>query len=220
MKKDKLYTAKRYLIVFILAFLLIFLGASLEKAWHITPETHFNLALPLLKGKQPYKAIPHLVIASKSQDPVVQMLSAYQLARLYSKGADGISKNMEKAIFYYEKAASMKMPEAQYELALLYDVGDKIPENRSNAIKWMLEAAYILPEAKYALAVWIERGYLGAPNQAWAVSLYEQAAETGIQNAMKSLISIYYGGYGLFPQNIKKEQYWRRRLEESTQNDL
>ena len=121
---------------------------------------------------------------------------------------------MQKAVFYYEQAASLDMPAAQYELALLYDNGDKIPENRDKAINLMMKAAKTLPEAKYALAVWIERGYLGKPNQAWAVALYEQAANAGIKNAMKSLISIYHGGYGRFPDNIRREQYWRRRLRE------
>ena len=216
MKKDNLYTAKRYSLVMVLALFLILLGAFLERAWYATPETHFNLAVSMLEGEEPYKAIPHLTIANKSQNPIVKSLSAYQLGKLYSKGGKGISPDMKKAVFYYEQASSMKLPEAQYELALLYDVGDKIPENRDKAIKLMTEAAKVLPEAKYALAVWIERGYLGEPNQAWAVSLYEQAAYAGIENAIKSLISIYHGGYGRFPENIKEEIYWRNRLEKES----
>lgn len=216
MKKDKLYTVKRYFLIVVLALFLIFLGGFLERAWYATPETHFNLAIPLLEGKEPYKAIPHLLIANKSKNPVVKLLSAYQLGKLYSRGENGISPDMKKAVFYYEQAANMKLPEAQYELALLYDVGDKVPENRDKAIKLMTEAAKVLPEAKYALAVWIERGYLGESNQAWAISLYEQAADAGIENAMKSLISIYHGGYDRFPKNIEKEMYWRGRLEEES----
>ena len=215
MKKEKLYVTKRYLLIVILASFLILLGAFLERAWYTTPEAHFNYAVPFLKGKEPHKAIPHFLIAYKSRNPIVKALSAYQLGKLYSKGGKGISSDMNKAVFYYEKALAIKLPEAQYELALLYDVGDKIPENRDKAIKLMTEAAKFLPEAKYALAVWIERGYFGEPNQAWAVSLYEQAAHAGIRNAMKSLISIYHGGYGRFPENIKEEMYWRNQLKES-----
>ena len=212
MKKDNLYTAKRYILIVAIAFCLVILGASLEKSWRMTPETHFQEAMTLLEGS-PEKALPHFLISFKSKDPVLKSVSAYHLARLYHKGEKGMTQNIQKAVFYYEQAAQMHMPKAQYELALLYDVGDKIPENRDKAINLMIEAAETLPEAKYALAVWIERGYLGKPNQAWAVALYEQAAHAGIKNAMKSLISIYHGGYGRFPDNIRREQYWRKRLE-------
>lgn len=212
MKKDNLYTAKRYILIIAVAFCLIFIGATLEKSWRMTPETHFQEGVILL-DKAPEKALPHFLISFKSKTPSIKSASAYHLAKLYLNGTKGIPQNFQKALFYYEQAANMKMPKAQYELALLYDVGDKIPENRDKAINLMMEAAKVLPEAKYALAVWIERGYLGKPNQAWAVALYEQAAHAGIKNAMKSLISIYHGGYGRFPNNIRREQYWRKRLE-------
>ena len=213
MRKEGLYTWKRYLLLIILVIFLTGLGAILEKSWKTTPEIHYNLAIHLLQENKPEKALPHFLLANKSKFGSFRGLSAYYLAKIYSKGGNGIPVNMSKAAFYYEQAAKMKIPTAQYELALLYDVGDKIPENRDKAINLMIDAAKVLPEAKYALAVWIERGYLGKPNQAWAVALYEQAAHAGIKNAMKSLISIYHGGYGRFPDNIRREQYWRHRLE-------
>ena len=213
MKKEGLYTWKRYLLIAVLALFVLVLGAVLERAWRTTPEVHYDLGMQLLREHEVEKALPHFLIANKSKYPSFKSFSAYQLARIYSKGGNGVSVNMQKAVYYYEQAAKMKMPKAQYELALLYDVGDKVPENRGKAIALMIDAAKILPEAKYALAVWIERGYFGPPNQAWAVALYEQAAHEGITNAMKSLISIYHGGYGRFPENIRREHYWRRRLE-------
>ena len=213
MKKDNLYTTKRYVLIFVLTFFLIVLGAVLEKSWRMTPESHLDLALTLLKENQPEKALPHFLMANKSPYSSTQSISAYNLAILYHKGAKGIPQNIDKAVYYYEQAAKLNIPKAQYELALLYDVGDKIPENRGKAIELMMSAANHLPEAKYALAVWIERGYFGPPNKAWAVALYEQAANAGVKNAMKSLIAIYHGGYGHFPDNIRREHYWRRRLE-------
>lgn len=213
MKKDNLSVSTRYLSVVILTFLLIMIGAALEKSWRMTPETHLEQGLVFMNEGKIEKALPHFILANKSRNPSIKAFSAYKLAGIYHNGGKTIPQNINKAIFYYEQAAKMKIPQAQYELALFYDVGDKIPENRDKAINLMIEAAKVLPEAKYALAVWIERGYLGKPNQAWAVALYEQAAHAGIKNAMKSLISIYHGGYGRFPDNIRREQYWRRRLE-------
>ena len=213
MKKENLYTWKRYLLIVVLTVCLIGIGTALERSWQMTPETHFSRAIALL-DTQPQAALQHLLLANKSPHSSFRALSSYHLARLYHHGAKGVSSNIKKAVSYYEQAAALHLPQAQYELALLYDVGDKIPEDRTNAIHYMLEAAKSLPQAKYALAVWIERGYMGEPNQAWAVALYEQAANAGIQNAVKSLIAIYHGGYGRFPENIRREHYWRGRLEE------
>ena len=213
MKKENLSIFVRYSLVFVLTVLLIVVGAALEKSWRMTPEVHFQEGLVLLNAHETNKALPHFLIALKSKTLPIKASSSYHLAKIYYKGSKGVPQNIEKAAFYYEQAASMGLPKAQYELALLYDIGDKIPENRDKAIYYMMNAAKVLPEAKYALAVWIERGYLGKPNKAWAVALYEQAAHAGIKNAMKSLISIYHGGYGRFPDNIRREQYWRKRLE-------
>ena len=213
MKKNNLSVLKRYLLVIFLTITLIGLGAVLTKSWNMTPERHFEQAVSLLYENKAPKALPHFLLANKSPFSFIRQLSSYHLAKIYHKGIDGVPVNMKKAVFYYEQAAGLKMPKAQYDLALLYDTGDKIPENRDKALHYMMEAAKVLPEAKYALAVWIERGYLGKPNQAWAVALYEQAANAGIQNAIKSLIAIYHGGFGGFPKNIQKEQYWRARLK-------
>ena len=213
MKKDNLSVFVRYILILILMVLLTIVGATLERSWRMTPEAHINLALNFIGTNQPDKALPHLIMANKSKYPSVRLLASFKLAQIYRNGTKNMPANMKKAVYYYEQAAALKMPQAQYELALLYDVGDKIPENRDKAINLMMEAAKFMPKAKYVLAVWIERGYFGPPNQAWAVALYEQAADAGIQNAMKSLISIYHGGYGRFPENIRLEQYWRGRLE-------
>lgn len=213
MKKNNLYTTKRYLLIFVLACFLIGIGSVLTKVWRLTPETHFVEAINLLSENKKKEALVHFLLANKSHDITIRSTSAYYLGKLYQKGAKGISKNIRKAVFYYEQASRLNVSKAQYELALLYDVGDKIPENRDKAIKLMIEAARMLPEAKYALAVWIERGYLGKPDQAWAVALYEQAANAGITNAMKSLVSIYHEGFGKFPENVQREQYWHNRLK-------
>ena len=212
MKKEKLYTWKRYVLIVFITLVLVGAGIVLERSWHTTPEAHFDRAMRLL-NENPQAAVQHLLLAQKSTYPTFQAASAYHLAKIYSKGVKGVPQNMKKAVYYYELASSLDLAQAQYELALLYDVGDKIPENRDKATTLMMEAAKTLPDAKYALAVWIERGYFGTPNTAWAVALYEQAANSGIKNAMKSLIAIYHGGYGRFPDNIRRELYWRRRLE-------
>ena len=102
---------------------------------------------------------------------------------------------------------------AAYKLALLYDAGDKIPENRELAITYMAEALDAkLPDAFYVMAVWTERGYFGTVDINRAVALYEQAAQQGHINAMKSLIVLYGTGLDGIPANPERQSYWIERL--------
>lgn len=213
MSHKNLSAKSRYILLFVLLLSLSLIGTVLLRSWNQTPETHFFEAVKLIENKQPEQALNHFIFAQKSPDPIIRKVSSLYLGRLYHHGADKIPVNMNKAVFYYEQAAALKSIEALYTLALLYDVGDKVPENREKAKDYMTQAAQVLPEAQYVLAVWIERGYFGKPDTKKAVALYEKAANAGIKNAIKSLISIYHSGFGGFPMNIQKEQYWRAILK-------
>lgn len=213
MNHKTLSLKNRYTLLFVLLFSLIIIGSILLRSWNQTPDTHFFYAVKSIEQKDHARALKHFVLAQKSTDPIIRQISSLHLARLYHHGADKVPVNMNKAVFYYEQAAALKSTEALYILALLYDAGDKVAENREKAKDYMTRAAKVLPEAQYSLAVWIERGYFGKPDTDRAVKLYEKAANAGIQNAIKSLISIYHGGFGGFPKNIEKEHYWRAKLK-------
>ena len=117
------------------------------------------------------------------------------------------------ALLSLTRAAKGGEAKAAYKLALLYDAGDKVPENRDLAIEYMRKALGAnMPEAQYVTAVWMERGYFGDPNVEKAVSLYEQAAEQGHENAMKSLIVLYGTGLDGIPANKERQAYWIENL--------
>ena len=117
------------------------------------------------------------------------------------------------ALLSLTRAAKGGEAKAAYKLALLYDAGDKVPENRELAIEYMKKALEAnMPEAQYVTAVWIERGYFGAVDMEKAVGLYEQAAEQGYQNAMKSLIVLYGTGLDGIPANKERQAYWIEKL--------
>lgn len=213
MNHKDLSIKKRYILFFLILFCLLFIGTTLLKFWNQTPETHFINAIRLLEKNDQKEALKHLILAQKSQEKTIKKMSSAYLGYLYHHGSNEIPVNMDKAIFYYEEAATLNSKEALYTLALLYDAGDKVPENRDKAKEYMLKASEELPDAQYAIAVWIERGYFGKPDTQKAVNLYEKAAHAGVQNAIKSLISIYHGGFGGFPTNIQKENYWRKKLK-------
>lgn len=126
------------------------------------------------------------------------------------------AKNYTRAVRYMTKAANGGIAAAQYELALLYDAGDKIPENRELAKNYMTLATLSrLPEAHYVMAVWMERGYFEGANMNQIVGHYEYAASHGIQNAMKTLVVLYDSGVGGFPYNLKRKAYWMQKLKQA-----
>ncbi len=212
MKKNVLGPVKKFILITCCALFLILTGSFLNHAYQTQIESHLMIGLDLLKTNAP-QAVAHLQVAQKSARPEVKMLSALYLARVYHHGARGIEQNYPKAVAYYEQAAQYDVAEAQYLLALFYDAGDRVPQNQEKAKEYMRRAARTLPQAKYALGVWMERGYFGTPNMETIVRLYTEAAQQGVVNAIKSLISIYHGGFEGIPQNIEKEYYWRAELK-------
>ena len=121
-------------------------------------------------------------------------------------------KNYHTGVVSLLRASKGGLAEADYELALLYNAGDKIPENRPKAVEHMKRAAdKNFAPAQYVLGVWTEQGYFGQADTAEAVRLYEQAAKQGHKNAMTSLIVLYAGIDGV-PANKERQNYWMRKL--------
>lgn len=97
--------------------------------------------------------------------------------------------------------------QAAYKLALLYDIGDRVPENRERAIYWLQKAEQAnLPDAQYVMAVWSERGYFGVASTDLTIPMYEAAARQGHLNAMKSLANIYR------EKDPEKHQFWMNKV--------
>lgn len=97
--------------------------------------------------------------------------------------------------------------QAAFKLALMYDIGDRVPENRERAIYWLQKAEQAnLADAQYVMAVWAERGYFAEASADLVIPMYEAAARQGHLNAMKSLANIFY------ETNEKKYQFWMNKI--------
>lgn len=211
-------TVSRIILGLLLVSLVVIVAVVVHEGLR-TPEEQLSRGIAFLEKKQYTVAEKHLMRATNSSNNDVVIQASWKLGNLYRTGADGISVNGRRAELFLEKAASLGYAPAQYELALMYDVGDKIPENRQKANDWMNLAAQMgLPEALYGLGVWIERGYFGEPDMQKVFVLYEQAAEKGHVNAMRSLIVLYGDGIAGIPANPEKSVYWlgelKKKMEE------
>ncbi len=53
----------------------------------------------------------------------------------------GIDRNLATAILYFEQAAALDQPEAQYYLARMYDEGEGFVQDHERALYWYRRAA-------------------------------------------------------------------------------
>ena len=205
-----------FILIIIALFGIIYISF---KDFMMSPAEQFEMAQLSEKEGALHKAERYYLMAANNDlDENVAKIASYYLGRLYRNGGEGFNINGRRAEMFLEQAAVKGLPQAQYELALLYDVGDKVPENRERAIHWMTQAARQgYTDALFGLGVWSERGYLGKPNLNRIVSLYEQAAVQNHIYAMTSLIALYSGVYDEFPRNSDKAVYWMNRLTELNQ---
>lgn len=210
------------IIAFFLVLSLLLIMGIVARDYRRSPDDNFVVGLHAMSRGEYVLAERGFARAMKSEIPEIVSVAAYRLGLLYSAGHPGVPKDGAKATAHFLMAAEKGILPAQYQLALLYDVGDKIPENRDQAKFWMERAADGgLIDAVYALGVWHERGYYGASDLDVAVPLYERAARAGHLNAMKSLVAIYGFGYGAFPDNLEKSAHWIseiRRLEDGSRD--
>lgn len=81
------------------------------------------------------------------------------LGGMYVNGTYGAERDDAEAANWFREAADQGMPEAQYNLGMLFEVGQGVPKNPSRAAELYVKAAdQGLPQAQLRLAYLYERG--------------------------------------------------------------
>jgi hypothetical protein len=99
--------------------------------------------------------------------------------------------------------------EAQFNLGLMYDLGEGVPENDSEAVKWYRKAAAQgYAKAQLNLGNMYRNG-LGVPeNHAEAVRWYRKAADQGVAGPQNNLGFMYTTGEGVPENSIRAYLWW------------
>jgi uncharacterized protein len=103
---------------------------------------------------------------------------------------------------------------AQFNLGVMYDDGEGVPQNDAEAVKWYkLAAEQGDADAQYNLGVMYDDGEGVPQNDAEAVKWYKLAADQGNAKAQSNLGVMYANGEGV-PQNDAEKPLngisWRR----------
>ena len=126
------------------------------------------------------------------EDPEINGKTAQQICDLgsdYHYGVRGRVKDYAKAVKYYRIAADRGNVDAQFELGLMYNLGDGIKRDVVEAVKWYRKAAEQgSKHAQHNLGTCYEYGVgVGSKDLSQAKFWYEKAAAQGDEEAKKKL---------------------------------
>jgi len=114
-----------------------------------------------------------------------------------------------------KKLAESGDVEAQFNLGLMYDQGQGVPQNYSEAVKWYRKAAdQGHADAQYFIGTMYVQGQ-GVPlNYTEATKWLKKAAEQGLTDAQFILGGMYYHGQGVL-KNFQAAYVWWSITSES-----
>ena len=118
-------------------------------------------------------------------------LAAMRNVALLLRKGQGTTRDPERAIYFYERAAQGGLTSAQVNAAFMYLDGDGIPQDYRKASFWFHTAAIAgVPVARYNLGVLYERGLGVEADQARALAWYTLAARSGHEKALERLTQL------------------------------
>ena len=117
-------------------------------------------------------------------------------------------KSWANAKYWYLKAAEQGYADAQYNLGVMYDQGQGVPQNEAEAAKWYRNAAKQgVADAQINLGFMYDHGQGVPQNYAEAEKWYTKAAKQGVAVAQYNLGIMYFHGQGV-PQNYAEAEKW------------
>jgi hypothetical protein len=134
---------------------------------------------------------------AKTAGPATLAESFYQRGESYYSG-DGAPQDYRQAREWFERAAAMNHPGAQFRLGTMFNEGAGVTQNYVRAREWYERAALQdHAEAQANLGVLFYFG-TGAPQDfRMAKYWYEKAAEQGLVEAIYNLGTLYENGEGV-----------------------
>jgi len=116
----------------------------------------------------------------------------HDLAALYVSGQQKVTKNYDRAIYWFKKAAAADVANAHYNLGVIYQQGLGVPASMGTALSWYEKAAELgHPEAMYNLGIAYLQGLGTKQNVTRGISYFKRAAEAGVAQAAYNLGIIY-----------------------------
>jgi len=123
----------------------------------------------------------------------------------YQEGRDAFDRgDYSTAVKEFEILAGQNDPRGQYALAIMYDLGEGVPQSSEEAVKYYrLSAEQGYADAQNNLGVMYEEGEGVARNYEEAMKWYRKAAEAGNRDAPNNIGVMYMTGVGVRRDFVK-----------------
>ena len=178
------------------------------------PEMNFKAGQEALATGSAEKAFAKFMSAAMAGHISAQ----HALAECYATG-QGVKKDLEAAVEWYQKAAANKNVDAQAKLGLCYLKGTGVTQDPVEAVKWFREAAEKgNAKAQCSLGGCYDKGTGVVKDVTQAVEWFRRAAEQGYAKAQSNLGNCYECGDGV-AKNEKIAVDWYRKAAEQGDGD-
>ena len=142
------------------------------------------------ESRDPRKAVEYFLKGVEKDDPK----SALYLAEMYLNG-EGIERNVDQALHFFEMAANLGLAEAQRILGIMYVQGKEVPIDYEKAAKLFQSAADQGDNySRYYLGVMYENGEGVEKDELKAADLFQRGANEGHSFSQYSLALKYLSG--------------------------
>jgi localization factor PodJL len=130
-----------------------------------------------------------------------------EIAARYAEGRS-VTRNMEEAVRWLERAAGAGFAPAQFRLASIHEKGDGVKKDINTARKLYIGAAEKgHAKAMHNLAVLYAEGVDGKPDYRIAAQWFRKAAAHGVADSQFNLAILYARGIGI-EQNLAESYKW------------
>jgi TPR repeat protein len=159
------------------------------------------------------QAMSYLLAASAGDD-----YRAVVLLKILEKGSKGEKKDRENVTSAVKRQARSGIPAAQFTLAFMYLVGDGVPKDGVEEVRWYRAASTQHARAAFILSLMYQAGEGVPQNPGESFRLMRIAAEKKDVRAQYFLGTFYYQGIGT-PVDHQAAGIWFRKASENGFDD-
>ena len=147
---------------------------------------------------------------------VLLLVAPSSVAADFAAGVEAYRRgDYATALREFRPLAARGDPVAQFNLGIMYDNGEGVPEDDREAVFWWRKAAEQgIANAQYNLGVMYGDGKGVLEDDIQAVYWYRQAAEQGVAKAQYNLGFMYDTGKGVLEDDIQAVYWYRQAAEQ------
>jgi len=153
-------------------------------------------------------AMSYLLAAAADDDQ-----RAVALLKRIEQGGRSEKKDAEQVTAAIKRKAKAGVPDAQYTLGFMYLIGDGVPKNGAEEVRWYRAAAGRSARAAFMLSIMHQYGEGVQKSSAEAFRLMRIAAELGDPRAQYYLGTYYYQGIGTAASRRNAATWFRSSAE-------